>query len=669
MSSPNTRPQTDKEMSKENQENKQPMDQGQSRQDEMRKPVPVAPEERQKREEERREMAEDQTLKNKYDAEAAMKKQNECCHKSGDQSQQMQGMAKDQTQCGQMGMDKDECREGKLKTPIYAQPASQFQGQGQQGQQMQGQQMQGQMMQGQQMQGQQDRQMQDKDRQMESKDKKEWSQGQSESRDQMQDNQQAQTQGYQQSRMQGDQQTRMQGDQQSQQNQWSQPRKDDQSRDYESKTREESRQMQGEPRKMEGQDKDQSMDTQASRDQMSGNNMQRQDNRHDMRQDQSRGQQREQTEQMDFSKVSHPLYPRASPQDADGVAWVFYDKKTFAKYYYKLPELAAKDVRIRSMYAGLCHTDPTEGRSLWEPQMYPMCPGHEIIGEVTAIGKEVKSVKIGDVVAFGPIRDSCMKCLSCLAGDTEICRGLKQEERFVYGKYFGGFASHQQHPESHCFKLPSDLNVATAAPLMCAGATVYHPMAEHLKKGEKIAVFGIGGLGHLAIQYGVKMGLSVDALEHADFRDKESFCKKVGVSQVHFWRGKKCLEELEETYDAIVHTTSIALDVAMMDALLKTLKPRGKLILLGLPPNSEPFQMTYHSAIIGEYRIFASCCAGRKVTEQMLKYSADKEIEVVCEHFNFEDFPKALDRVENAQPKFRCVIDADNFTKTFPKRV
>jgi D-arabinose 1-dehydrogenase-like Zn-dependent alcohol dehydrogenase len=367
-------------------------------------------------------------------------------------------------------------------------------------------------------------------------------------------------------------------------------------------------------------------------------------------------------------EVSHPLYPKASPDSADGVAWLFYNKDSFGKYYYKLPVLCPKDVRIRSLYAGLCHSDCMEGRNLWDPNMFPLCPGHEIIGEVYQVGTEVKSVKVGDKVAFGPLRDSCGKCAVCVTGDTEICREMKKEERFIYGKYFGGWASHQQHPESHCFKLPSNLDLASAAPLLCAGGTVYKPMAEHLKKGDKVVVFGVGGLGHLAIQYAVKMGITVDALEHVDFRDKESYCKKIGASDVHLWKDRKCFEELKETYDAIIHTSSIAFDPEMMDALLQIMKPRGKLLLLGLPPNDEKFQFTYLPAILGEYRVFCSCCAGKRVTQEMLKFTADNKIEVLCEHFSFEEFPKALNRLEKEVPKFRCVVDMDTFTKTFPRK-
>lgn len=368
-------------------------------------------------------------------------------------------------------------------------------------------------------------------------------------------------------------------------------------------------------------------------------------------------------------EYSHPIYPRMQPEHADGVAWLFLDKDHFGKYFYKLPDLGPTEIRIRSMYAGLCHSDCMEGRSLWEPNQYPLCPGHEIVGEVIAVGHEVTKVKLGEVVAFGPIRKTCGKCDVCVTGETELCMALDKKEFFIYGKYFGGWASHQQHDESHCYKIPEGLDVKDVAPLMCAGVTVLKPMVQHLKKGQKIAIVGVGGLGHLAVQYAVKLGLQVDAFESGVKENKESLVKKLGAQNVYKWTDKKVLEGLKGQYDALLHTVSEGVDADLMDKLLATMKKGGKILLIGLPPNSQKFQMTYYPMFVNQWSILGSCCGGRKATEFMLEFTRDHGVQCKSEHYNWEDFPKALDKLENGTPKFRGVVDMDKFTKDFAKNI
>lgn len=369
-----------------------------------------------------------------------------------------------------------------------------------------------------------------------------------------------------------------------------------------------------------------------------------------------------------IAEADHPIYPRATPETADGCAWAFYDKDTFAKYYYKLPELGPTDVRIRSTYAGLCHSDSMTGREKWGPQLRPVCPGHEVVGEVIAIGPEVKSVKIGDTVMFGPTRDSCGHCEWCDQGETTLCQKTDGTEKFLYGLYFGGYASHQQHKESHCFKVPEGLNLKNAAPLMCAGVTVFNPMHRHLKKGMKIAVLGVGGLGHLAVQYGVKMGMEVDALMSGVKKEKEEYVKSLGVSKIHLWKEKGVLQALAGTYDAIINTLPVSLEAEVMDQVLQTMKPRGKLIIVGAPDVQESLKMSFFPLIMGEYTVVGSIVGGRKTTEEMLKFSAENKVECLCEHYTWEEFPQALEKLEKGAPKFRCVVDIDSFSKEFPKK-
>lgn len=358
-----------------------------------------------------------------------------------------------------------------------------------------------------------------------------------------------------------------------------------------------------------------------------------------------------------FKDANHPLYAKATPETADGVAWVFYDKDTFDKYYYTLPELGPTDVRIKTLYAGLCHSDVMTGREHWGPQLRPVCTGHEVVGEVTAIGPNVKHVKVGEQVMFGPFRDSCGKCEYCNEGETGLCLKTESQDKLLYGLYFGGYASVQQHPESHCYKIPHGLNVKNAAPLMCAGVTVFAPMHRHLKKGNHIAVLGVGGLGHLAVQYGVKMGMTVDAFMSGTKSDKLDYVKSLGTSDIIFWKEQGKLDKYANTYDAILFTAPIAPTREEFDRLIVSLKPRGKLIILGAPDVKEQISLSFFPLIMGEKSVIGSVVGGRKSTEEMLNFSAHHNVECLCEHFLWEDFPKALERIEKGAPKFRCVVD------------
>lgn len=148
-----------------------------------------------------------------------------------------------------------------------------------------------------------------------------------------------------------------------------------------------------------------------------------------------------------MTKPEHPIYKRVSKEEADATAWVFTDKDTFEEYHYKHPELKEEDVRIKILSAGLCMSDSHTGREKWGPvKTKPIAPGHEIVGEVEAIGNKVTNVKVGDKVLMGPLRDACFKCDYCKKGWTNSCIGMDSEVRFIYNLYWGGYSTHCQHP-------------------------------------------------------------------------------------------------------------------------------------------------------------------------------------------------------------------------------
>lgn len=367
-----------------------------------------------------------------------------------------------------------------------------------------------------------------------------------------------------------------------------------------------------------------------------------------------------------IAEANHEIYVKAKPEDADACSWVFYDENTFAKYYYKLPTLPDDHVRVRNLYAGLCHSDSLTGRGKWGAKAYPVCTGHENIAEVIAVGKAVTSLKIGDKVGLGPFRDSCKNCEWCSCGSTHLCQKMDGEEKQIYGKYFGGYSTHLQHPAHLCFKLPEKLNLKEAAPLLCAGVTLFSPMDLHLKKGMRIGILGIGGLGHLGVQIGYKMGMTVDAFVSGTKDEaKNNFIKGLGATDIHHWKEKGVLYQNAGKYDALIYTIPVAVEADVMDQILGLLKPRGILIVVGAPPVGQNLSLGFFSIIASEITIVGSMVGGRKETDKMLNFCADNGVVSLNEHFEWDQFPQALDKLENGSPKFRCVVNVDNFSKNF----
>lgn len=365
-----------------------------------------------------------------------------------------------------------------------------------------------------------------------------------------------------------------------------------------------------------------------------------------------------------MSELNHDIYQRADPKEADALAWVFSSKDTFEKYYFKLPILRENEVRARVLYTSLCMSDSLHGRSKWGSCYYPICTGHEVIGEVITVGEKVEGIKAGDKVAFGPFRDSCGKCKWCLKGWTHACDNIKVEEKVLYGLYFGGYATHIQQPARLCFKLKDDLPLETSAPLLCAGITVYLPLALYLEKGGKVAVYGIGGLGHLAIQYASKMGSEVHAFTSS--KDKAPLLKELGASKVILWDDFYA-SEVNKEYDVILNTIPGWADDVKVKKWLDSLNPYGKMIILGMSDVHEDMKMDVRTLVFNHNAVIGSCVGGRKHTEDMLDFSVQHNIQCKCEFFEFEDFPKALERMEHGKPQFRCVVKAEKMAKELEK--
>ena len=368
--------------------------------------------------------------------------------------------------------------------------------------------------------------------------------------------------------------------------------------------------------------------------------------------------------------VTHPLYPRVEdPKDAEGLAWVFKSKSEFVPYYFKFPALGEEEMRAKVLYTGLCHSDVLTGRELWGKANFPVCTGHEVVGQVTHIGTKVTNLKVGDLVGVGPFRSACFDCEDCKGGRTNLCTTQPGGERFLYGKYFGGYATHIQQPAHHTYVLPAGADLANIPPVLCAGCTVFAPMKRHITQaqGSSIAILGIGGLGHLAVQYAKKLGLHVAAFTSTP--DKVDFIKKLGADEVIIVdKELKSLADNAGKFNYLVNTLpSVTKDA--LNAYLKTLKNNGTLIQVGLPDTSESFDISYSTLIMKQLKLTGSIVSSVQETKDTLAFTAEHDIRVAVEEFTFADFPKALDRLENGRPQFRCVVNVKDYAeKYFPEK-
>jgi len=367
-------------------------------------------------------------------------------------------------------------------------------------------------------------------------------------------------------------------------------------------------------------------------------------------------------------EITHQLYPRVEdPKDADAVAWVFKNKSEFVPYYFKFQPIGEGEVRAKILYTGLCHSDSMTGREHWGPCHFPVCAGHEVIGEITLVGSAVKNFKVGDIVGIGPFRSACFGCEQCKEGNDNICCKLPGSERFLYGKYFGGYASHIQQPASHTFHIPQGMDLANVPPVLCAGCTVYPPMKRHItKKDATVGIIGIGGLGHLAVQYGKAMGCHVTGFTTSV--DKVDYIKKLGAEEVIVVdKEQKELAKHGGKFDYLLNTLPVT-DTNIIEAYLGTLKNGGTLIQVGIPDVKDNFSMSFFTLVARQLTVVGSIVSSVQDTKETLEFTNKHGIKVAVEEFSFADFPKALDRLENGRPQFRCVVNVKDYTNQFLKQ-
>lgn len=362
---------------------------------------------------------------------------------------------------------------------------------------------------------------------------------------------------------------------------------------------------------------------------------------------------------MESENYEHSLYKHTPDKSkADAVAWAFVNKEKFVEFPFTFPEVASNEIRANVLYAGLCLSDSLHGRSKWGPSMYPLAPGHEIIAEVSKIGSNVQGFKVGDKVAFGTIRDICGQCKFCKTRRGEpLCEG--SSHAFTYGLFWGGYATQLQQPAEFFIRVPDGLDLEKSSPLLCAGITVYTPIKKYLRKGDVCAVFGVGGLGHLAVQFINKMGNEVYGVTTTP--NKRDFIISLGAKDIVVSTDESSMKENTGKFDLIIDTIPTTEN---FEQRFNLLSKDGTYVIVGIGEVGKTgIKLDAFNLVLGERKLTGSLVGSRENIVEMLDFCVKNNVYPLVETFDFEDFPKALDRLENGKPVFRCVVKTHEYAK------
>ena len=313
---------------------------------------------------------------------------------------------------------------------------------------------------------------------------------------------------------------------------------------------------------------------------------------------------------------------------------------------YEPAPLGSNDVEIAVTHNGLCHTDIHMRDNDWNVSKFPLVAGHEVVGNVTQIGAEVTGIKIGDRLGFGWISNSCRVCDACLRGEENICRqGYKG---LIVGNH-GGFGNKLRACADFAYKIPDNLDSASAAPLLCAGITVYNPLRTYIKyPGAKVGVLGIGGLGHLAIKFAEAMGAEVTAFSTSS--DKEAEAKEFGAHYFYNWKNTE-IKAAISTLDLLLCTVSSEIDWNKAFGLLAN---NGVLCLVGLPVST--LNIPLLPLVFGQKAIAGSVVGGRRFMKEMLEFAAIHQIKPMIETIPISQINAAMDRVVANKARYRIVL-------------
>ena len=318
-------------------------------------------------------------------------------------------------------------------------------------------------------------------------------------------------------------------------------------------------------------------------------------------------------------------------------------------------EVGPNDVLINIGYAGICHSDIHTVRGDWGPQPFPVVPGHEIVGTVTEVGSGVSKHQVGDRVGVGCMVGSCGECISCRNGDEQYCTdgmvptyaGTDRDGTTTQG----GYSTHVVVDADYVLAVPDGLDAAAAAPLLCAGITTYAPLRRWgAGPGKKVAVVGLGGLGHMAVKIAHALGAEVTVLSQSLKKQEDGL--RLGADHYYATSDPGTFDELAGRFDLIVNTVSAAID---LNAYLGLLAVDGTLVNVGVP--AEPLSLHVMSLIGGRRSFAGSMIGGIALTQEMLDFCAEHDIGADIEVISADQVNEAYERVLASDVRYRFVID------------
>ena len=334
-------------------------------------------------------------------------------------------------------------------------------------------------------------------------------------------------------------------------------------------------------------------------------------------------------------------------------------KEKLAPLHIERREVGAKDVQIEILFCGVCHSDLHTARNEWQNSVYPVVPGHEIVGRVTKVGADVKAFKVGDLAGVGCLVDSCRVCPDCMDDLEQYCDG----EVFTYnsedknfkdaGKMtYGGYSSQIVVDEHFVLRISDKLNLAAVAPLLCAGITTYSPL-KHWKvgPGSKVGIVGLGGLGHMGVKLAHAMGAHVVLFTTS--ANKVEDAKRLGADEVVISKNPDEMQAHLKSFDFILNTVAAAHN---LDVFTELLKRDGTMCLNGVPEHSHPSPSIFN-LIFKRRQIAGSLIGGIKETQEMLDFCAEHNITSDIEIIAMKDINEAFERMIKGDVKYRFVID------------
>jgi alcohol dehydrogenase (NADP+) len=332
------------------------------------------------------------------------------------------------------------------------------------------------------------------------------------------------------------------------------------------------------------------------------------------------------------------------------------EKSPLEPFWFQRRDPLTSDVQIEILYCGVCHSDLHQTRNEWRRTIYPCVPGHEIIGRVVKVGSEVKRFKVGDLAAVGCMVDSCRVCGSCEAGEEQYCENGRtsthnSEDKQSGGITFGGYSESIVVDEAFVLKVPANLDLAAAAPLLCAGITTFSSLRHwNVGKGQKVGVVGLGGLGHMALKFANAFGAEVVLFTSSPNKKKDAL--RAGAHEVVASKNENEMKKHLNSFDFILDTVSGEHD---LNAYLELLKLDATLTLVGLP--EKPLPVAAFKLLSNRRRLAGSIFGGIRETQEMLNFCGEYNITADIEIIPIQQINEAYERLRMGDVKYRFVID------------